>query len=192
MAEIASAVAAGIFCARNVDKAENQGRIGRWVPAGGQLANVTKYVSSLDNKVGKGTQEAVNIFRKAAQNEKLLDYAGKAVNFASKHVNHFLVASAGIDILMADDKEEAIVTNTTALGSMFAVEKLMKEHLKDIPKMERMKGISEKVMKFAKENKCEGKLPGIIHGVAFVLGSCTAYGAGEQLGKFILGKSDKS
>lgn len=190
-------ISSAIFCVRNVDKAENQGKEGRWAVAdtkmliaGGQGKKVFDYVSKLDKTiVGKGAQSAAQFCQKAAKSEKLFDYAGRAVDFASKNVNFLICASAGIDVLTSDDKEAALVTNGTALTSMFAVEHLMKKHLDEIPKMDCMKGIAEKVIKFEKENKCEGKISAIIHGVAFVVGSCAAYSVGDKFGHLLIGQS---
>lgn len=183
-------VSSAIFCVRNIDKAETQSKPTRGYIAAGQGAKVIDYVAKLDNKVGKTAKTALEALQKVARNEKLVEYAGKAIDFASKNINPLICFSAGMDVLTSDDKESALVTNATALGAMFGVEHLMKKHLDEIPKMDFMKGISEKVMKFAKENKCEGKLPAILHGVAFVIGSCTAYSVGEKFGSLLLGKKE--
>ena len=183
-------VATGIFCAKNVDKATEQGKIGRIGVAAGQCKNLLTEVAKYDNAAGEGSKVVLSTMRNMANNDALLKFAGKAVNFAADNINPLICVSAGIDVLTADDKKSALITNTTALGSMFAVESLMKKHLDDIPKMDCMKGISEKVLKFAEGTKAEGKLPSIIHGVAFVIGSCTAYAAGEKFGHLLTGKSD--
>lgn len=185
---MSNVVSSAIFCVRNVDKAENQGKVARWAVVTGQAKKVTDYVVKLDNNLCKSAKSAVDSLSTFAKSEKLFDYAGKAVNFAAKNINPLICVSAGIDVLNADDKETALVTNATALTSMFAVEELMKKYLDEIPKMDFMKGITKKVMQFAKNNKCEGKLPTIIHGVAFVAGSCTAYNLGEKFGYLLLGK----
>lgn len=180
-------ISSTIFCVRNVDKAEN-GKVGRWGVAVGQGKKVADYITTLDNKFGKGAKSAVDSLATFAKSEKLLQYAGKAIDFAAKNVNPLICVSAGIDVFNSDDKEAALVTNATALTSMFAVEKLMKKHLDEIPKMDCMKGIAKKVMQFEKENKCEGKISAIIHGVAFVVGSCTAYNVGDKFGHLLLGQ----
>lgn len=185
---MSNVVSSAIFCARNVDKAESQGKIGRWAVAAGQAKKVADHVASLDNIYGKHAKASIDALKTLSKSEKLLHYAGKAVDFASRNVNPLICVSAGIDVLSSDDKESALVTNGTALASMFAVEHLMKKHLSEIPKMECMKGITEKVLKFAGGSKAKGKIPSIIHGVAFVVGSCTAYGVGEKFGQLLVGK----
>lgn len=186
---MSNVVSSALFCVRNVDKTQN-GSIGRAPVTVGQGKNVFDYVTSLDNGLGKGARAAVDTLKAAAESEKILAYAGKAIDFASKNINPLICVSAGIDVLRADDKESALITNTTALTSMFAVESLMKKHLGDIPKMECMEGISEEVMNFARKYKCEGTLPMILQGVAFVIGSCTAYNIGQKFGKLLLGKQE--
>jgi hypothetical protein len=187
---MSNVISSAIFCARNVDKAENQDQIGRWAVVAGQGTKVVDHIKNLDNALGKGTKEAVDVFTKAAKNEKLLGYAGKALDIAAKHVNPLICISSGIDVLRADDKESALITNSVALASMFGVEHLMKKHMDKIPKMGFMKGVSEKVMKFATDNKCEKKLPAIIHGVVFVTGSCLAWAAGQNIGNILIGKKN--
>jgi len=189
---MSNVVASAIFCARNVDKAENQGKVGRWGVAAGQGKKVTDYVAGLDNKVGKTTKTAVESLKTFAQGSKTLEYAGKAVKFASNHVNPLICVSAGLDIAMADekDKKAAIVTNVAGLSSMFAVENLMKKHMDEIPKLNCFKEISEKIMNFCSKTPARGKIPAIIHGVAFVVGSCAAYSVGEKFGNLLLGKKE--
>lgn len=185
-------ISSAIFCARNVDKAENQGKVGRWSVAAGQAKKVADHVSTLDNTLGREAQAAIDAFKTASKSSKALEYAGKAVDFAAKNINPLICVSSGIDVLMADDKESALVTNTAALTSMFAGEKLMKEYMDEIPKIKGVDRIAEKVLEFAKKFKCEGKLPSIIHGVAFVTGSCLAYSAGEGFGKLLLGQTQQA
>jgi hypothetical protein len=181
---LSSIVASTLFCGRNVGKCE-KGQFREPVVVG-QGANALKYITTLDNSIGKGARTAVEALETLAKNEKLFDVAGKAVKLASEYVNPLICVSSGIDVLMSDDKESALITNTAALTSMFAVEGLMKKHLEEIPKMEFMKGITKGVMEFATKYKCEGKLPSIIHGVAFVVGSCTAYGLGQKFGTMVV------
>ncbi|MFA7658940.1 MAG: hypothetical protein WCY19_05865 [Candidatus Gastranaerophilaceae bacterium] len=185
---MSNVISSAIFCARNVDKAEKQDKIGRWAVAAGQAKKVVDYVSTLDNEVGKGARTAVNALKTYSESEKLLSYAGKAIDFASRKVNPLICVSSGIDILRADDKDSALIKNAAALSSMFAVEHLMKNHLDDIPKIKGIDKIAERVMKFAAKYKIEGKLPAIIHGVAFVVGSCTAYSLGDKFGTMVAGE----
>jgi len=184
-------VSSMIFCARNFDKAENENKVGRWAVVAGQAKKVTDYVVTLDNQLGKESKAAVDVLSKHAKNEKLLDFAGKAVNLASKNINPLICVSSGIDVLRSDDKESTAVVAGSALATMFVGENLMKKHLDDIPKIKGVDKIAEKVMKVAKDCKIEGKVPAIIHGVAFVVGSCTAYNVGEKFGKLLMNKPEK-
>ena len=200
-------VSSTIFCGRNIDKAKNQEKVSRYSVAVGQSKNVFDKVKhfketqsvinnvktvfnevlSLDTKLEKSTKSALTSLSIFAENSKSLEYVGKAVDFAGKHVNQLICVSSGIDILKADDKEAAFVTNTTALMTMFGVEKLMKKHLDNIPKTKCMERITKKVLKFAEKKPFRG-IPAIIHGVSFVIGSCTAYSIGEKFGKILIGK----
>lgn len=185
---LAIAVRSTIFGERNIKKAETHHNPVPDLVAVGQGNRVLHSIAKLDGSLGKGARTAVDAMQKISKSDKLIEGAGKVVNFVSEKINPLIVVSAGYDVLQSDDKQSAIITNGTALSSMFAVEHLMKDHLDDIPKMKCMKGITEKVMKFAKENKCEGKLPSIIHGLAFVVGSCTSYSIGDKFGHLLIGQ----
>lgn len=182
-------VSSAIFCARSVDKAENNGQFGRWGVAAGQAKKVVDYVGTLDNQVGKTTKTAVDAMQTASKSEKLLQYGGKALDFAAKNVNPLICVSSGIDVLMADDKESALIKNTCAVGTMFAVENVMKNHLDDVVKIKGIDKIAQKVMKWAKTFKGgEKAVPAIVHGAAFVIGSCTAYNVGNKFGTLVANK----
>jgi len=174
-----------IFCCRNIDKVENQDKIGRVPVAIAQANNVFQAVQQLDNAIGKSAKSASDALHNVAKEEKLLEYMGKGVSILSKKVNPLICVSSGIDVLRADDKEKAILTNGAALGAMFLVEDQMKKHLDKIPKMEFMKDITKNIMKFAKSHNCEKGLPAVAHGVAFVIGSCVAYSSGEKFGNLV-------
>lgn len=175
-------VASMIFCCRNIDKVEYDDKIGRFPVAIAQANNVFQAVQELDNVVGKKAKNASAILSDFAKEEKLVAAAGKGVQFLSKNVNPLICVSAGLDVFNSKDKEKSLLTNGYALGTMFVVEDLMKHNLDKIPKMKSMEKISESVMKFAKSHKCEKGLPAVVHGVAFVIGSCMAYSLGEKLG----------
>jgi len=177
-----------IFCCRNVDKVEYEDKMGRFPVAIAQANNVFQAVQKLDGTVGKTAKTASDVLANAAKEEKVLAYAGKGVKFLSEHVNPLICVSSGLDVLKADDKEKAFVTNATALGAMFLVEDQMKKHLDDIPKQKIFKKVVEKIMKFAESYKCEKGLPAVAHGVAFVVGSCTAYSLGEKFGNLVATK----
>lgn len=183
---MANPIASFIFCARNVDKAETQGKVGRLGVAAGQAKNVVEYVSKVDHIIGKTTKTAVDALKSIAKEEKVISGFGKAVDFASKNVNFLICASSGIDVLMAKDKEEALIVNATALGSMFAVEKMMKNHMHKVTEIKGIDKIAKEVMAFSKTIKHGKAIPQIISGVAFVTGSVMAYGAGEKAGKSIM------
>lgn len=186
---MSNVVSSAIFCARNAKKAETQDKPVRGYIAVGQGAKVFDYATTVEGKVGEQARTAKNWLDNATKGEKLLDWAGRAVNFAKKYINPLICVSAGVDVLTSDDKQSALITNGTALGAMFGVEHLMKKHLDEIPKMKQFEGITKNVMDFATKHKMEGKLPAIIHGVAFVVGSCASYSIGQKFGDLLTGKS---
>ena len=203
---IAIAVKNGIFGARSVEKAK-QGHDGRIPIATAQASNVFNEVLKLDGRVGKSSQTAIDALKNvstgletAAKSEKLLEYAGKGINFLSRHINPLICVSAGIDVLNSDNKEEALVTNTMALISMFGGEHLMKKHLddaidyagKNIIKVKNKNKLIDNVVNAIEKSNSNGKIKSIAHGVAFVVGSCVAYGIGQKFGNLLLGKKEES
>ncbi len=195
---MSNVISSAIFCARNVDKAENQDKVGRWAVAAGQAKKIADYVTTLDNSVGKEASATIDLLKKYSKEKKVLGYAGKAINLASENVNPLICVSAGLDVLNAKDKDSAVITNATALAAMFAVEDQMKKHLDEIPKISYVKKAVEKfktskvgkeivadALKFAERNKSTKAIPAIVHGTAFVVGSCTAYNVGEKFGKLL-------
>lgn len=176
-----------IFGGRSLDKAETNGDPVRGLIACGQIFNAAKSAEKLDGTIGQSAKTAVDAFKSLSKSDKLFGYAGKALKIVGDNINPLICISSGIDVLTSEDKTSAFITNGCALSSMFAVEHLMKKHLDDIPKMECMKGITEKVLKFSEGSSAKGKIPSIIHGVAFVIGSCTAYSVGQKFGELLVG-----
>lgn len=192
---MSNVISSAIFCARNVDKAENQDKVGRWAVAVGQGKKVFDYVKTLDNDLGKGANEAYKTITMVSKDSKALQGLGKAIDFASKKVNPLICVSSGIDILRAKDKEEAFVLNGAALMAMFGTESLMKKHMdeniaqKCLEKASKIKGLenaAENFLKFTEKNKFTKAIPAMIYGTAFVIGSCTGYSVGQKFGQLLL------
>jgi hypothetical protein len=196
-----NAVASTIFCVRNTKKVEN-GDIGRVPVAIGQARNVVNSIMSCDNAAGKAANAAVDSFNVASKHEKLLKYVGKGVKFMGDNINPLIVAAAGIKVLTSDDKASAVIQQSSSLGAMFAFEGLMKGHLQgtvanalaDVNKLRDKKGF-EKTFQTVDTvlEKCnlKGKVGKIVYGVAFVVGSCTAYGVGEKFGNVLVDRVKK-
>lgn len=179
------------FGIRNIDKTQ-QGHVGKAAVASGQIRNAIVEARKYDGFVGKTANTAVEVVKGFFKNEKVLAYAGKALNFAGDYVNPLICVSAGIDVALSDDKEKAFVENSMGLGVMFGVETLMKKHLDSVVKIKGIDTIAEKVMKFASTARGGKYIPAIAHGGAFVVGSCLAYAAGQNFGDVLLGKDKKA
>ena len=203
-------ISSAIFSIRSADKAEKQLEAGhgataasRAVIAGGQLWKVGEYVAEktikLDNELGKTTQTAVNILRKASKNDALIDYAGKAVKWASKSVNPLICVSSGIDVLSSEDKQSTLIKNGSALGGMFFIEGQMKKVVDETTKQQALDKvligvknkalksktfgkITKNLLKFAESHGGKNKYLQAAHGITFVLGSITGYTLGEKFG----------
>lgn len=183
-------VRSGLFGLRNVDKTQ-QGHIGKCAVAGGQIRNAIVEARKYDGVVGETAKTAIEALKSLSQEQKVFDYAGKALNLAGKYINPLICVSAGIDVALADDKEKAFVENTFGLAGMFAVESMMKKHLDKIVKVKGIDTIAEKVMKFASKFKYGKHLPAVAHGGGFVIGSCLAFAASQSFGSLLMGGDKK-
>ncbi len=162
-----------IFSYRNVGKTQN-GEIGRAPVAAAQAINVINEVSKYNKTVAQGTDAAVSIFTNMARTSRAADYAVRGVSWATKHVNPMIAASGVLKVAMSDDKLSSAITETSALGTMFAGEKLANMALKALAQCK-----NPKVAKFFNTNT---KLGAIVHGVLFVCASIASYAIGEKLG----------
>lgn len=183
-------VRSALFGVRNVDKTQ-QGHIGKCAVAGGQIRNAVVEARKYDGVVGKTANTAIEAFRTLSREEKVFEYAGKALKLAGDYVNPLICVSAGIDVLMSDDKEKAFVENSFGLAGMFAVESMMKKHLDKIVKIKGIDTIAEQVTKFASQFKYGKHLPAVAHGGAFVIGSCLAYAVSQKFGNLLMGGDKK-
>lgn len=184
-------IRSAVFGVRNVEKTE-QGHVGKAAVAGGQLRNAVFEARKYDGVIGETADTAVKALQGFAKETKVLEVAGKALKIAGDYVNPLICVSAGIDVALSDDKEKAFVENSMGLGGMFVVESLMKKHLDSVVKIKGIDKIAEKVMKFASTARGGKYIPAIIHGGAFVVGSCLAYSASQKFGDVLMGADKKA
>ena len=184
----------GIFFYRNYKKATDDtenGEKARGTVAFAQGAKIVDGVIKYTDKPGKVGTKALNIFNEYAKQYKAIDYAGKAVNWATHNVNPLICISGGIKVLNSDDKVHTGITQVGALSGMFLGEGLMKLHMgkvineQNILKLANkfkdtkgLKNITQYILKSGNSNK----LASIIKGLLFVSGSITSYNLGEKLG----------
>lgn len=182
-------VPSGIFCWRNIKKFEN-GEKARGTVAFAQGAKVAQAVSQYNETVARTADSALSAFNNLAKESKIIDYTGKAVNFAMKNVNPLIVASGVVKTAVSDDKIGTGITETGALAGMFAGEGLMKLHLSKVfneknvtaaAKTMQKSKILEPVSKYLLKSGNSGKLAVILKGITFVCGSITSYNLGHKL-----------
>ncbi len=232
IASLGAAITSSIFLYRNMKKVE-EGHIGRLGVALGQGKNLYDYtisqVNNLDNAIINASKTATKVddvilnsakkvttsLGNAAKADKLVGGVGKAANWASKNIRPLIIASAGIDIALADDKKAATVENACALSAMFSAEKLVSSGViqKKVKEVASSKVVQEsgfvkkvlpkikgKVGQLAKNSKFLSKVlkhaPGVVGAVlssaGMVIASCKAYDAGLAVAdKIILRKDDE-
>lgn len=183
MLDLAVVVKAATFGGRNADKVVNSSNgiddRGRIAATTGQITAAGKAAAKLDNVLGKGTQAAINVMCDVSKHNKVLEYATKGANWASKNVNPLLVGAAGYRVLAADDKEAALKKEVFGMSAMFGVEAVMKECLNS-------KYLDEVHHKM--KNKYAKAALAIIEGLGFVIGSIAGSTAGYKLGEVYLEK----
>lgn len=191
-----SAVASGIFAARNVDKTAN-GDVGRGAVALGQTAGLVQEVAKYDNIAAKGARSAVSVFSNLAKEHKAFEYAGKVTKFAVNNVNPLICVAGAIKTLKSDDKVGTGISEAAALGTMFAGETLFKHNYEKIVNSNTYKNViskasSSKMFKpmfdFLEKHKWTGKAGNIIKGLIFVAVSMSAYSCGKAVGDDIADK----
>lgn len=185
-----SAIASGIFAARNVDKTSD-GEIGRSAVALGQTAGVIQEIARYDGMVAKGARSAVSVFSDLAKQNKAFEYAGKVTKFAVNNVNPLICASGVIKTAMSDDKLQTGITEVAALSAMFAGEGFCKSHYEKFIKSKSCQEALAKaaknkylkpVFEYLEKHKLKGKAGMIVKALTFVAASMTAYSIGHNLG----------
>ena len=182
-------VPSGIFCYRNIKKVEN-GEPQRGTVAFAQGAKIVQALANYNETTAKTAGNAMSIFNEYAKKYKPVDYAGKAVKWATKNVNPLICASSVIKTATAEDKVGTGITEAGALAGMFAGEGLMKLHLDKFINAENVTkaaGLADKakwlkpLAKFMNKAGNNSKIAAVIKGIVFVCGSMGSYSLGQKL-----------
>lgn len=186
-----------VFCIKNANTTFSSDP-SRGAVTAGQATNAFKAATELKNTIGKEARAAVDALKIASKNDKILEYAGKGLKFASENVNPLICIAAGAKVITSDDKVSTAIEQTSALSAMFAVEKFMKTELNSKKSEKFFAKMSENISKLAKKFKLNnfmtktlGHAPAVVKGTTFVAGSIIAYSAGEKFGK-LLTKKDRA
>ena len=187
-------VPSGIFFYRNMQKATDtseNGEKSRGTVAFAQGAKIVEAVAKYNDETARTAKNALSIFDKYAKQYKAIDYAGKAVNWATHNVNPLICISGGIKVLTSDDKVHTGITQTGALAGMFLGEGLMKLHMGKVINEENLLKLANKAKDINGLKKISnaliksgnsGKITSIIKGLLFVCGSITSFNIGEKIG----------
>ena len=199
---LANALRKGWFAYTNGEKGNNYTRADRLE------RKVTSYcqdIAAADEaiKVAKETTKGsryvnalTNTLNSSKSTSKLLEWAGKGANFASKAVNPILCVASGARVLSAKDKKSALLQEAGAMGGMFLFEGIIKKNLglngKPAAYVNNkvLSGAAKAIKTFAATNKFlkhipTNRLTGILKAAIFVIGSCTGFALGGKLGKTV-------
>ena len=133
-----------------------------------------------------------------AQSQTLLEYAGKATQFAINNVNPLICASGVVKTAMSDDKVKTGITEAAALSAMFLGEGIIKRHYDNVTSsktvQDGIKKLSESrlgkpIFEYLEKHKLTGKAGAIVKGLTFVAGSMTSYSIGQELGEPIANRA---
>lgn len=183
-------VPSSVFLYNNIKKVEN-GEKARGTVVFAQGAKIAEAVAKYHDNTAKNASEAFNIFGKYADKSKILDYAGKGVNWATHNVNPLICMSAAYKTLTSDDKIQTGISQLGALSGMFLGEGLMKRNSGKLINEENVVKLAEKckntkglksIAEFILKNGHGGKIASIVKGIAFVCASMTSYNIGQSLG----------
>ena len=179
------------FLRNNVKKVQN-GDDARSTVVFAQGAKIAEAIKKYHDKTSKSATEAYNIFGKAAEKSKVLNFSGKTIDWAAKNVNLLIGLSAVYKTAKSDNKVETGITQVGALSGMFVGEGLMKRNKNKIineknitkifERLQNTKFIGKLANKLLK-NGGAGKFSAILQGVAFVLVSMGSYSIGEKIAK---------
>ena len=126
-----------VFSSRRTDRAVNADNVavslGNANVAAGQIKNAMEAADLLakGSKSGifaacKGAKDAIVSM---SEGSKVLQGAGKVVEFTADHINPVITVVGGVKVLTADNKEDALTQEALALGGMFFAEGITKEAL---------------------------------------------------------------
>ena len=153
-------IPSGIFCYRNIKKATDDSENGEKTRSTVAFAQGAKIVEAITKYNDETAKNAFSIFDKYAKQSKIIDYTGKAVNWATHNVNPLICMSGAVKVLTSDDKVHTGITQTGALAGMFLGEGLMKLHMGKV--------INEQNI--------------TLKGLLFVGGSISSFAVGEKIG----------
>ena len=126
-----------IFSSRRTDRAINADNIavsfGNADVAAGQVKNALDSAGVLakGSKTGvfAGLKGAKDAIVSMSEGSKVLQGAGKVIEFTADHINPVITVVGGVKVLTADNKEDALTEEGLALGGMFLSEGITKEAL---------------------------------------------------------------
>ena len=179
------------FLRNNVKKVQN-GDDARSTVVFAQGAKIAEAVQQYHEKSAKSASEAYNIFGKYADKSRVLNFTGKGIDWAAKHVNLLISLSALYKTATSENKLETGINQLGALSGMFVGEGLMKLNknkvineanvTKVLEKVKDTKFIGKAAQKLLKTG-AGGKIAAVLQGISFVLVSMGSYSAGETLAK---------
>ena len=182
-------VPSSVFLYNNIKKVEN-GEKARGTVVFAQGAKIAEAVAKYHDNTARNASEAYNIFGKYAQKSRVLDLAGKGVNWATHNVNPLICASAAYKTWTSNDKVHTGITQLGAISGMFLGEGLMKQNMgkfineENVVKFaEKVKGVNglKTIANAILNGGSAGKIASILKGVAFVCASMTSYDLGQKL-----------
>lgn len=185
-----SPVASTIFAYRRADKTKN-GDVGSGVVAVGQCTGVMQEISKLDNAFAATAKSAVSVFEGLAKSSKVIDYAGRCLQFTANNVNPLICGAGALKVATSDDKVHTGVTELAALSTMFLGEGMIKKPLETLFSEKKVLEAGKKcsdvtllkpLANVLKDAKISGRVGAVLKGLGFAGTSIAAYMVGRKFG----------
>lgn len=139
------------------------------------------------------TNAGTSIFAEVNKGSTISKTANSAAKYVSKAVNPLLCVAGVARVAASDDRPSAAIEEICGMGTMFGVEGIMKQQFKEgsaLAECKLMKNSINNFNQFCSGNRFlskfkAGTIGNVIKGLAFIVGSMSAYAIGQSIGSKI-------
>lgn len=159
-----SLLSTALFMGRNGYRAQN-GEDGRFLVAGAQGVKFLRETAKYNNAIGASASSFLGSVSNIAKSDKAFNALSKTVKFASDNVNPLIACLSAFNVITAQDKQTALISESGNIGGMLLAEGWMAKNLD----------------KYLSQLPISKKWMPVVRGIAFVMGSITASTLGQKM-----------
>ncbi len=145
------------------------------------------------------TNAGTSIFAEAKKGSTISQTASSAAKYVSKAVNPLLCVAGVARVAASDDRPSTAIEEICGMSTMFGVEGVMKQQFKEgslLSECKLMKNSINGFNKYCANNNFlskfkAGTIGNMIKGLAFIIGSMSAYALGQSIGSKIADKTTR-